>query len=154
MFHSRSPYYRRMFQRLLAALVPLGILRPPAFSLRNLDTQIRHAGASWKKAEMGKPENQRFQHNFIGWIQALQQADALIYQVGRLSDSAPAWRRHWSPETPYEMHRAYDCVYAHAIGLIEDERVSPARVVETLQEQLKESKETFAELAGDDEVEG
>ncbi|KAH9871080.1 hypothetical protein J1614_006654, partial [Plenodomus biglobosus] len=117
-------------------------------STRRTLTHGSNTEKSWQEDAMAKPEDQRCQHNFIRWIQALQHADALIYQVSRLCDSAPAWRQRWSPVTPYEMQRAYDCVYAHALGLIDDELAAPERVLELLQGQLTKSRKAFAELTG------
>ncbi|KAI8941605.1 hypothetical protein NX059_002820 [Plenodomus lindquistii] len=114
--------------------------------------QIRNAEKSWQEEEMSKPEDQRYQHNFLEWIRALKEADALIYQVTRLYDDAPAWRKRWTPSSPYEMHRAYDCVYAHALGFIDDEHVAPKKVVEVLQKQLAGLRNTFVELAGHNNV--
>ncbi|KAF2849739.1 hypothetical protein T440DRAFT_533261 [Plenodomus tracheiphilus IPT5] len=121
---------------------------------QDLDTQIRVVEKAWQEEEMDKPENERWQHNFLEWILALKKADSLIYQINRLCESAGAWRRRWSPSTPHDIQRAYDCVYAHALGLIDDECVAPARVLEALQQQLVECREKFAELAGDNDMEG
>lgn len=51
---------------------------------------------------------------------------------------------------PCEMQQAYDCVYAHALNLIDDEIVAPARVLELLQGQLTKSTKTFIEPIGND----